>query len=98
VLIPYFDPSRLHDYLRIAAQVRRAGIGVELYPEAKKLGAQLKYANRRGYRVALVAGEDELNAGNCQIKDMTTGQSTTVSLANDAQQLIAELRQLLATG
>jgi histidyl-tRNA synthetase len=98
VLIPFFDPNRLHDYLRIAARLRSAGIGVELFSDAKKLGAQLKYANRRGHRIALIAGEDELSAGNCQIKDMLTGQSTTVSLADDAQQLIAELQRVLAPG
>jgi histidyl-tRNA synthetase len=98
VLIPFFDPNRLHDYLQIAARLRSAGIGVELFPDAKKLGAQLKYANRRGHRIALIAGEDELNAGNCQVKDMLTGQSTTVSLVDDARQLIAELQRLLAPG
>jgi histidyl-tRNA synthetase len=98
VLIPFFDPNRLHDYLQIAARLRSAGIGVELFPDAKKLGAQLKYANRRGHRIALIAGEDELSAGNCQIKEMLTGHSTTVSLADDAQQLIAELQRRLAPG
>ena len=97
VLIPYFDRERLNDYLRIASQIRAAGIGVELYPEAKRLGAQLKYANRRGHRLALIAGEDELSVDNCQVKDMTTGQSTTVSLANDAEELIAEVQRLLVS-
>ena len=34
--------------------LRSAGIGVEVYPEAKKLGKQLQYADRRGFRVAIV--------------------------------------------
>ncbi len=42
VFIPYFDPSRLHDYLKLAAVLRAAGIGVEVFPEPKKLGQQLK--------------------------------------------------------
>ena len=50
VFIPYFDAARLHDYLRLAAKLRAAGIGVEVYPEPKKLGQQLKYADRRGFR------------------------------------------------
>ena len=56
VFIPYFDEDRLHDYLRLAAALRAAGIGVEVFPEPKKLGQQLKYADRRGFRVALIAG------------------------------------------
>ena len=39
VFMPFFDAERLHDYLRLAAAIRRAGIGVEFYPEPKKLGA-----------------------------------------------------------
>jgi histidyl-tRNA synthetase len=92
IFIPYFDQSRLHDYLRIAAQLRAAGFGVEVYPEAKKLGQQLKYADRRGFKVALVAGENEFAAGNIQIKNLATTTSETVPLTTDFAELIAALR------
>ena len=59
VFIPYFDKDRLHDYLRLAAALRAAGIGVEVFPDPKKLGQQLKYADRRGFRIALIAGGNE---------------------------------------
>ena len=95
VFIPYFDPTRLHDYLRLAAQLRAAGFGVEVYPEPKKLGAQLKYADRRGFRIAIVVGTDEWDAGECQIKDLATAERTTVSLAGDAAQVVDRLRQIL---
>ena len=39
VFIPFFDGGRFHDYLRLAAAIRRQGIGVEFYPEPKKLGS-----------------------------------------------------------
>jgi histidyl-tRNA synthetase len=83
VFVVYFVESRLHDYLRLAARVRAAGIGCELYPEAKKIGKQLQYADKRGFRLALIAGDDELSAGNVQVKDLKTGESRTVSLAGD---------------
>ena len=72
IFIPYFDAARLHDYLRLAAQLRAAGFGVEVFPEPKKLGQQLKYADRRGFRVAIVAGENEFAAGNVQVKNLAT--------------------------
>jgi len=81
VFIPLFDATRLHDYLRLAAAIRRQGIGVEVYPDAKKLGQQLKYADRRGFALAVIVGGDEWAAGTCQVKDLTTGTSTTVPLA-----------------
>jgi histidyl-tRNA synthetase len=96
VFVPFFDAGRLSDYFRIAALVRSAGIGVEVYPEAKKLGKQLQYADRRGFHVALIAGEREFAADQCQVKDLTSGQSVTASLANDAAAVIAEVRRILA--
>ncbi len=97
IFIPYFDPSRLHDYLRIAATLRTAGFGVEVYPEAKKLGQQLKYADRRGFRVALVAGENEFAAGTIQVKNLATTTSETIPLTPDSAELIAKLRRVSAS-
>ncbi|MEM6329393.1 MAG: histidine--tRNA ligase [Planctomycetota bacterium] len=81
VFVPYFAEGRLGDYLRLARDVRAAGIGVEVYPEPKKLGKQLQYADRKGFRIALIAGPEELAAGQCQVKDLADGGSQTVSLA-----------------
>jgi histidyl-tRNA synthetase len=92
VFVVYFVAERLHDYLRLAARLRGAGLGVEVYPEAKRLGQQLKYADRRGFKVAIIAGEDELAAGNCQIKNLATGESTTAPLSGD---LAVAVRQAL---
>jgi histidyl-tRNA synthetase len=96
VFIPYFDSSRLHEYLRLAAALRAAGIGVEVFPEPKKLGQQLKYADRRGFRVALIAGEDEFNSGTCRIKDLQTATQQDVPLEADAASIIAAVNAILA--
>lgn len=97
VFVAYFVESRLEDYLRLAAQVRAAGIGAELFPDAKRLGQQLKYADRRGFRVALIAGEDELAAGQCQVKNLSTGESETAELAADGVSVVAAVKRQLAT-
>ncbi len=97
VLIPFFAAEHRNDYLQLATQLRQAGIGVEFYPEPKKLGKQLQYANKRGFRIALILGDDEFAAGQCQIKDLATGDTQTVSLTNDATTLITEIQTLLAT-
>ena len=55
----------------------------------------MKYADRRGFRVALVVGENELAENICQVKLLATGGTTTASLADDAAELVAELRRLL---
>jgi histidyl-tRNA synthetase len=96
VFIPYFDERRLADYLRLAARLRAAGIGAELFPEPKKLGQQLKYADRRGFRVALVAGENEWTAGTCQVKDLASGKSRELPLDDSAGAVIAAVAEILA--
>ena len=76
ILVTYFDKKALGNYLEIAANLRAEGLKVEVYPEAKKLGQQLKYADGRGFRYAVIAGEDELARDSLQIKDLATGEST----------------------
>ncbi len=95
VLIAYFDKERLDDYLRLAAQLRAAGLGVEVFPEPKKLGQQLAYADRRGFRVAIIAGQREFDAGTCQIKDLASAQSRDVPL-NPPIELIAAIQRVVA--
>ncbi len=91
IFLPLFDADRLADYLALAAELRGQGLGVELYPEARKLGAQLKYADRRGHRLAVVIGGREWEAGTCQLKDLRSGESSEVSL----EDLAAECRRRL---
>lgn len=96
VLIAFFDPARLNDYLALAALIRSAGIGCEMFPEPKKIGQQLKYADQRGFRIAIIAGENEFQAGTCQVKDLQSKQGEQVPLTPDGEQLIAALRKLLS--
>ena len=95
VLITYFSKDQLHAYLRLAAQLRGAGLGVELYPEPKRLGQQLKYADLRGFRVALIAGDEELARGTCQVKDLRTGKGQEVRLEPQAQSVAQAVRAIL---
>ena len=95
VLLTYFEKTRLHDYLALAASIRAGGVGVEVYPDPKKLGAQLKFADRRGFRIALIVGDQEFEQGVCQVKDLQTGSKEDVSLDNGASAVIAKIKTLL---
>ncbi len=94
-LVVFFDRERLDDYLRLACQVRAAGVGVEVYPDPKKLKQQLRYADQRGFRVALIAGDREFEANTCQVKNLQTGESEECSLADDAQAVVVAVRKIL---
>ncbi|MEQ8847384.1 histidine--tRNA ligase [Botrimarina sp.] len=90
-LVVFFDGDRLADYVALAARLRAAGVATEVYPEPKKLGKQLQYADKKGFRLAVIAGPDELAAGECQLKDLATGESKTVRLDAAAEAALAAL-------
>ncbi len=71
----------LGDYQKMGRTLRADGIGAEVFPEAKKIGAQLQYAEKRGFRVALIAGADEFKKGVWKLKDLARRAETTVATA-----------------
>lgn len=77
---------------RIAKTVRDAGIATEVYPDAKKLGHQLRYAERKGHKAALLYGPDEQAQGVVKIRDMRLRFELTVDLDDLARQLKGQLR------
>ena len=96
VFIPLFDADRINDYFALAALVRQSGLSAEVYPEPKKLGAQLKYADQRGFKVALVAGSRELDEGIVQIKDLRNKTSTDSPWKNDPNAFIDAVKLVLS--
>lgn len=91
VLIAHFDAARRNDYVALARRLRAAGRTVELYPEARKLGMQLKYADRRGHQVAVIIGTNEWADGTAQVKHMATGESVTVAREELAATIAAHM-------
>ena len=91
VFLAFFDGERASDYVALAARLRAAGVAVELYPEPRKLGAQLKYADRRGHRLAIIVGPDEWEAGRCQLKDLDAKTSEEVDLDDLASACLRRL-------
>ncbi|MBU6173456.1 MAG: histidine--tRNA ligase [Planctomycetes bacterium] len=98
VFIPLFDPAHLNDYFALASFVRQLGWSAEVYPEGKKLAQQLKYADQRGFRVALIAGSDELSRGAVQVKNLSHKISTEVSWRDDPAALENALRTIFRLG
>ena len=87
VLVTMFDAARVSDYLQMGRALRRAGIATEVYPEAKNIGKQMKYADRKGFQVALIAGEDEFAAGQWQVKDLRNGTQDSIVSADVVRQV-----------
>lgn len=79
VLVTVMDAGRVGEYLRIGRLLRSQGINTEVFPEARAVGKQLKYANKKEFRVALIAGEDEFSTQTWQVKDLQKGDQVAVA-------------------
>jgi histidyl-tRNA synthetase len=71
VLVTRIEADRLGDYQRIARLLRQAGIGADVFPDTKKLGQQLAYAEKRGFQVAVIAGAEEFDQGVWKLKALS---------------------------
>jgi len=79
VLVTVFDRESIEDSLRLAGELRGGGLRVELYPEADKLGKQLKYASARDAAFVAIVGADERARGEVTIKNMKTGEQQSAA-------------------
>jgi histidyl-tRNA synthetase len=95
VIVVQFSADRLGDYQKMARSLRAEGIGVEVYPEAKKVGQQLQYADKRGFRVALIAGDNEFAEGVWNVKDL---KSATQREKVPSADVAAVIRDILQSG
>ena len=78
VLATVWNAESLGDTLALARSLRAAGLRVEVYPDADKLGKQMKYAASRHIRFATIVGDDERAQGTVAVKDLTAGTQTVV--------------------
>jgi histidyl-tRNA synthetase len=84
VLVTLWSDDARADALGLAAELRRADVRTDVYPETDKLGKQLKFAATHGVPFVAVLGDDERRAATVSIKDLRTGEQTTVPRADAA--------------
>jgi histidyl-tRNA synthetase len=91
VLVTIFDDELTSESLRLATELRTAGLRVDVYPEplrrGKDLGKAFKYADARQARFVTVLGQDELEHGEVKVKNMKTGEQAGTARASVAQYL-----------
>ena len=83
------SPEARQPLFELAIELRRAGISAELDYTERSLKTQMKDANRLGARWAVLIGEDELNANTVTLRNMDTGEQTSVPRA----QALAAIKQ-----
>jgi histidyl-tRNA synthetase len=92
VLVSLLDDAGLAHNLALATALREAGINTQAVLEPAKLGAQLKYADRTGIRLALICGEDERSAGTVVVRDLAAKSQEEVG----STEVVETVQRLLA--
>jgi histidyl-tRNA synthetase len=79
VMVTLWNEQSRADALSLATELRAAGLRVDVYPEADKLGKQFKYASTRGVPFVTIVGDDERAQGIVSVKDLRTGEQQVVA-------------------
>ena len=87
VLVTLLDDDGRTDAMQLAQRLRGAGLRTDLYAGSGKLGKQLKYADRRGIPLAVIRGAEERDAGRVAVKNLSSGEQTTIDEADLAGHL-----------
>ncbi|KAF0199963.1 MAG: histidyl-tRNA [Bacteroidetes bacterium] len=64
--------------IEMASKLRAIGINTEVYPDNAKLKKQFSYADSNMIPWVVIIGEQERLANNCILKNMTTGEQSTM--------------------
>ncbi|MDH3324693.1 MAG: histidine--tRNA ligase [Candidatus Peregrinibacteria bacterium] len=91
VLITTMQQESLTEYLHMATSLRDAGINTEVYLEPKNFKKQMKYANRKGFSLVVIAGENEFLQGVIRIKNLETGEQIDIP----ESELVTSVQQYL---
>jgi len=92
VLVTVFNEKLWMPSFSLAAELRKAGVNVMVYPEPAKLPRQFKFADRMKLKVALVLGPDEADNGTVVVKNLVNGEQVQVT----REALIESVRGILS--
>ncbi|MGA9493833.1 MAG: histidine--tRNA ligase [Mycobacterium sp.] len=87
-------PLGEHAKLRLAvlaAQLRASGVRVDLAYGDRGLKGAMRAADRSGARVALVAGNRDIDAGTIGVKDLATGEQVDVATDSVVGEVLSRL-------
>jgi histidyl-tRNA synthetase len=72
-------------------QLRSEGLSVERDYDGGSMKRQMKKANKSASRFALILGEDEINSGKYQLKNMSNSEQLEISADSCAEEIKKQL-------
>lgn len=85
--IAYLGEEAKIEAMKIASELRKAGIAIITAAGDKSLRGQMRQANSLGSAYALILGEQEISNQNVILRDMKSGEQKTIPLAEIARML-----------
>ncbi len=81
LMFAYFSEATIDTTVQWMYALRENGIACEMYPNEAKMKKQFKYADDRKIPFVAVMGDEELNEGKINLKNMQTGEQFKLSLS-----------------
>lgn len=94
VFVTVFGRDLLGTSIRVANQLRTAGVNTELALEPDGLGKQLRYAAARSIPFAVIVGPDEAVADQATLRDLNSGEQFVIAQSELATFVLDRLQQL----
>ena len=91
VMVAIWNKESVVESMKLAQELRAAGLRVDLYTDADKLGKQFKYASALGVPFVAVLGEEEQAKGEVALKNMRSGEQRAVARGEVAELVRREL-------
>ena len=85
VVVLVMDKEKRSEYYKIASNLRNEGISSECYSGDGGMKAQLKYADKRNARLAIIIGEDEASSKSATIKDLYIGKEFSDKISDNKE-------------
>ena len=92
VMVATFDAAGLGPAMTFAATLRKAGLRVLVYPDADKIGKQIKYADGRGIPFVALLGTDVIRDGTVTVKSLSAQSQTTYDQAAAGAAILETLK------
>ena len=88
--VPLGEQAKL-ELATLAAALRTAGVRVDMAYGDRGVKGAMRAADRSGARLALVAGDRDIEAGTVGVKDLSTGQQDDVAVASVVAEVLSRL-------
>ena len=88
--VPLGEQAKL-ELAKLAAALRTAGVRVDLAYGDRALKGAMRAADRSGARIALVAGDRDIEAGTVGVKDLATGEQVDVAVGAVVAEVLGRL-------